>query len=602
MQNVSSTYQTNEHNLAVSGSSKNIAINSQSAYDFAALFASLSQNDTQGSLKSIISSNYQNQKDNVQSFKLNSKVDGKNTDKPQELEENEKTDKDEMSDKDEKVDKVNAKEQKRENQALDESICITNVSTLPDSYELNNLTEQTKLNFDSSLNLEPIVPAKNDQAVNTTLSVPKDTSIDLLNSKNTSAEDFLQKLSEFLKNNLEDETALNDFIKNLDLDSLESLETLKEGLKDNLKQNLSASLNPNSTLGATTTVNTNSAIGANATLNQNVSSDNLAKLQSEFESLNVTNLKVNPQSSIAQGEDFGALDFDLIEQSLKISMELDERVQSADTKAKIDNLMDSKEEALNNTLAQSLALLKQSSTSINQVSGESVSVTKNLEQKLENTLAKTSSSLFSQEAALNQASLKTNTQTSQEQGQSSLMQNFEKSNMMQAAKSAKQEASSFNQEMDLLTLSKNLKENAQALTEKVMQMASRNLKQVTLDLNPENLGKMKISVDLNAKDDVANISISASSATTKALIEGSLDLLKDNLKNNDIEANAQLVDYNEESDKQNESEQEPHHQQNEKQNEHVLFASSDEELEDSQVDDLENLNNSQNSNGISYFA
>ena len=70
----------------------------------------------------------------------------------------------------------------------------------------------------------------------------------------------------------------------------------------------------------------------------------------------VESVKVTTNDS--ENTDFGAEDFDLIEQSLKLSQSLDEKLSKADVKSKIDAIMDSKEEASENTLAKSLELLR----------------------------------------------------------------------------------------------------------------------------------------------------------------------------------------------------------------------------------------------------
>lgn len=81
----------------------------------------------------------------------------------------------------------------------------------------------------------------------------------------------------------------------------------------------------------------------------------------------------------------------------------------------------------------------------------------------------------------------------------------------------------FDNKLPLSTNNQN--QNAQNITNKVLEMAARNLQQVELELNPLNLGKMKIKIDINdAKN--ASVSFMVNNATTKELLSGSFDKLK----------------------------------------------------------------------------
>lgn len=85
----------------------------------------------------------------------------------------------------------------------------------------------------------------------------------------------------------------------------------------------------------------------------------------------------------------------------------------------------------------------------------------------------------------------------------------------------------------------NQSQNAQNITNKVLEMAAKNLQQVELELNPQNLGKMKIKIDINdAKN--ASVSFMVNNATTKELLSGSFDKLKMALE----DAGYQLVEQN----------------------------------------------------------
>lgn len=96
-----------------------------------------------------------------------------------------------------------------------------------------------------------------------------------------------------------------------------------------------------------------------------------------------------------------------------------------------------------------------------------------------------------------------------------------------------------------LLMSSNLKQNAQQITESVMKMASRNLKTVNIQLSPEGMGKLKISIDMTKSEEVASVSISASNQATKQLVEQGLTDLKERLMANDIKADPKVEEYNE---------------------------------------------------------
>ncbi|MDY3107857.1 MAG: flagellar hook-length control protein FliK, partial [Succinivibrio sp.] len=319
-------------------------------------------------------------------------------------------------------------------------------------------------------------------------------------------------------------------------------------------------------------------------------------------------------TSISADEDFGFKDFENIENSLKLSKLLDDELQDLDTKEQINSIMDAKDKANANTLARSLELLKQVSSGMN-VSPRlnmtsSDRVDSNLvasKTTLESALMEKQATAFSSNSAFENGSFSENSNSQQ-----SFNQNFLNS-LNQANKTVSTESKpTLNQTPDLLTLSKNLKENAEALTEKVMKMASRNLKSMVLDLNPTNLGKMKITLDLTSADEIAKISIGASQAGTRALVESTLDNLKETLKQNFIEAQTDVVDYeegepNHEQYASGDEQHQPQHESSQQKSSDngILFASdenSERETENSQLNDLENINNSQNANGISYFA
>ena len=276
--------------------------------------------------------------------------------------------------------------------------------------------------------------------------------------------------------------------------------------------------------------------------------------------------------------------------------------------------MDAKDKANANTLARSLELLKQVSSGMNVSPRMNMTSSDRVDSNLvaskttlESALMEKQATAFSSNSAFENGSFSENSNSQQ-----SFNQNFLNS-LNQANKTVSTESKpTLNQTPDLLTLSKNLKENAEALTEKVMKMASRNLKSMVLDLNPTNLGKMKITLDLTNADEIAKISIGASQAGTRALVESTLDSLKETLKQNFIEAQTDVVDYeegepNHEQYASGDEQHQPQHESSQQKSSDngILFASdenSERETENSQLNDLENINNSQNANGISYFA
>uniref|UniRef100_UPI00402AB8A6 flagellar hook-length control protein FliK n=1 Tax=Succinivibrio sp. TaxID=2053619 RepID=UPI00402AB8A6 len=194
-------------------------------------------------------------------------------------------------------------------------------------------------------------------------------------------------------------------------------------------------------------------------------------------------------------------------------------------------------------------------------------------------------------------------------------QSFQSMLQQSAATNKENTQNQISKQFDLLSMSSNLKQNAQALTEKVMQMAAKNLKTMDLTLNPHGLGKMKISLDVGSADDVTKISISASSPATKALVEQGMEALRQTLRNNDINAKTEVTEYEDNHSNQNSNqefagnEQQSQHGQQEQNHDELsygaFFATNDED--DNQSENLtenqtENIMNSQNGDSVSYFA
>lgn len=423
-------------------------------------------------------------------------------------------------------------------------------------------------------------------------------------SSNANNADSLQSSSfdtENLKNSL-----LN--LSNEDLSYIENLDDSK--LNEFVKTAIDATLKS----------------GVNASKNTlNASPSGESNLDSWFNELlgdaEVESVKVTTNDS--ENTDFGAEDFDLIEQSLKLSQSLDEKLSKEDVKSKIVAIMDSKEEASENTLAKSLELLRGTtqgntntssrvtldSTGLNRVNlnnTQDQKISSNGFQSLEQAIKsafESSSSVMSSDL-----SQEGNSDTNQNQSFQSMLQ-------QSAATNKENTQNQISKQFDLLSMSSNLKQNAQALTEKVMQMASKNLKTMDLTLNPHGLGKMKISLDVGSADDVTKISISASSPATKALVEQGMEALRQTLRDNDINAKTEVTEYEDNHSNQNPNQefagnehQSQHGQQEQNQDDlsyGTFFASNDED--DNQSENLtenqtENIMNSQNGDSVSYFA
>ncbi|MCR5085712.1 MAG: flagellar hook-length control protein FliK [Succinivibrionaceae bacterium] len=94
-----------------------------------------------------------------------------------------------------------------------------------------------------------------------------------------------------------------------------------------------------------------------------------------------------------------------------------------------------------------------------------------------------------------------------------------------------------------LSLSASDSENARALAEKVLSMAARNMKQMELELNPANLGKIKLSFGLDASNEATRLTIAAMNPATAELLEGALSDLKVSLARLGLELDPVVVDY-----------------------------------------------------------
>ena len=615
MQNIGNTYQTKQSEFATSG--KTVKTDVKAAFDFAAIFSDLNaKSDSHTNLSNVMAS----AKDN----RLNA-VKQSNT---------KKTAAKEDLRKDNSINKDNEDPEEKKTKNKDKTTVTEDLSlALNDLNALLNDTNQEDLqvqidpaaskdflsvsqdNLDLASDYVPtnlVVEAKVNQHTDNA-NVTDDT-VDLVLASNSNNSKLLNQLKQFA--NAQDTEVLDlstdklkEFLAKVDVSSLseQDFATFKF-----LKEQSVALDSPKPLLNLqqqlATLSNGKLTVANDPLLNTKVSVSNLLK---ELEGK--VNLNTDT-TSISADEDFGFKDFENIENSLKLSKLLDDELQDLDTKEQINSIMDAKDKANANTLARSLELLKQVSSGMNVSPRMNMTSSDRVDSNLvaskttlESALMEKQATAFSSNSAFENGSFSENSNSQQ-----SFNQNFLNS-LNQANKTVSTESKpTLNQTPDLLTLSKNLKENAEALTEKVMKMASRNLKSMVLDLNPTNLGKMKITLDLTNADEIAKISIGASQAGTRALVESTLDSLKETLKQNFIEAQTDVVDYEEgePNHEQYASDDERHQPQHESSQQKssdngILFASdenSERETENSQLNDLENINNSQNANGISYFA
>ncbi len=623
MQNIGNTYQTIKNNVASNGNVNSTA-SKQNASDFSDLFCSLTGAFNSKSLTATSSvQNSMNVKSSVRTIKnVKSTSSNKTLDKSSNL----KTDtlasnKNSVKQNNHAVKTESAKvEDVRSNLDDEENLSNKNLSS-NDEIIISDLlgTENTELVLDNTDLLGNTDNYTVDFSNSTQLMNASD--VNALNQKIELVDKIVQRSSNLISSNANDADSLQSSsfdtenlknsllnLSNEDLSYIENLDDskLNEFVKTAIDATLKSDVNASKiTLNASPSEKSNLDSWFNELLGD-----------AEVESVKVT-------TNDSENTDFGAEDFDLIEQSLKLSQSLDEKLSKADVKSKIDAIMDSKEEASENTLAKSLELLRGTtqgntntssrvtldSTGLNRVNlnnTQDQKISSNGFQSLEQAIKsafESSSSVMSSDL-----SQEGNSDTNQNQSFQSMLQ-------QSAATNKENTQNQISKQFDLLSMSSNLKQNAQALTEKVMQMASKNLKTMDLTLNPHGLGKMKISLDVGSADDVTKISISASSPATKALVEQGMEALRQTLRDNDINAKTEVTEYEDNHSNQNSNqefagnEQQSQHGQQEQNHEKLsygaFFATNDED--DNQSENLtenqtENIMNSQNGDSVSYFA
>lgn len=630
MQNIGNTYQTIKNNVASNGN-VNSTVSKQNASDFSDLFCSLTGAINSKSLTATSSvQNSMNVKSPVRTIKKNVKSTSSN--KTLDKSSNLKTDtlvsnKNSVKQNNHAVKTESAKvEDVRSNLDDEENLSNKNLSS-NDEILISDLlgTENTELVLDNTdlLDKADLLGNTDNYTVDFSNSnqLMDASDVNALNQKIVLVDKIVQRSSNLISSNANNADSLQSSsfdtenlknsllnLSNEDLSSIENLgdtklnEFIKTAIDATLKSDVNASKN---TLNASSSEESNLDSWFNEILGD-----------AEVESVKVT-------SNDSENTDFGADDFDLIEQSLKLSKSLDEKLSKADVKSKIDAIMDSKKEASENTLAKSLELLRGTtqgdtntssrvtldSTGLNRVNlnnTQDQKISSNGFQSLEQAIKsafESSSSVMSSDI-----SQEGNSDTNQNQSFQSMLQ-------QSAATNKENTQNQISKQFDLLSMSSNLKQNAQALTEKVMQMASKNLKTMDLTLNPHGLGKMKISLDVGSADDVTKISISASSPATKALVEQGMEALRQTLRDNDINAKTEVTEYEDNHSNQNSNqefagnEQQSQHGQQEQNHDELsygaFFATNDED--DNQSENLtenqtENIMNSQNGDSVSYFA
>lgn len=150
----------------------------------------------------------------------------------------------------------------------------------------------------------------------------------------------------------------------------------------------------------------------------------------------------------------------------------------------------------------------------------------------------------------------------------------------------------------------NIQENINNIMQKVMKMAANNMKKMEIDLNPQSLGKMKISLDLDKNDNLMSVHIASSSPITKDVVDQSLGRLKDTLQDNGINASVQSQKLDDTSS-QGSGDFLDRHDNNEQQSffgSKKLFAGDNEPDNSEDIIQSDNLNKIVDDGSLSYYA
>lgn len=365
MQNIGNTYQTIKNNVASNGN-VNSTLSKQNASDFSDLFCSLTGAINSKSLTATSSvQNSMNVKSPVRTIKKNVKSTSSN--KTLDKSSNLKTDtlvsnKNSVKQNNHAVKTESAKvEDVRSNLDDEENLSNKNLSS-NDEILISDLlgTENTELVLDNTdlLDKADLLGNTDNYTVDFSNSnqLMDASDVNALNKKIVLVDKIVQRSSNLISSNANN----SDSLQSSSFDT----ENLKNSLLNLSNEDLSSIENSDDTKlneFIKTAIDATLKSDVNASKNTlNASSSEESNLDSWFNELlgdaEVESVKVTTNDS--ENTDFGAEDFDLIEQSLKLSQSLDEKLSKADVKSKIDAIMDSKEEASENTLAKSLELLR----------------------------------------------------------------------------------------------------------------------------------------------------------------------------------------------------------------------------------------------------
>lgn len=229
----------------------------------------------------------------------------------------------------------------------------------------------------------------------------------------------------------------------------------------------------------------------------------------------------------------------------KISEQIKQQQQGTDTKQKTENV--SVSQNLSNKVSSALNTLRGALTK--KVDSNTLE-SSNLAKSAKNILANATNTLSQ---VVNASSEGQGMQSSNGQSQNNLLFGMQNNMQFTETQGSIMSAKTFKEHMHF---TRNTDENAKELANKVMKMASKNLKEMEIDLDPKNLGKMKITVGINKDNDAASVSIAASNVQTKELLEGSLGKLRDILSQNGVETEANIYDYLEQENHNGQNQQE----------------------------------------------
>ena len=82
--------------------------------------------------------------------------------------------------------------------------------------------------------------------------------------------------------------------------------------------------------------------------------------------------------------------------------------------------------------------------------------------------------------------------------------------------------------------------NADEIHERVMEMSARNLRELSIDLDPAELGRMQINISLDSHNDALSVSLAAASPVTRELLEQTQGSLRSLLQQDHIELDTRV--------------------------------------------------------------